>query len=233
MNRFTASESKYLLSGLLFCLMLLTALLAHDLQPSQLQLRSEPGKSFILEQEIPKEFGTWKQVASVSNVIANPEIQEILDRIYSQILTRTYVNAQGYRIMLSVAYGEDQRGELQAHRPEVCYPAQGFELTSNEQISLKTSHGSINARRLMTHQGQRFEPITYWFNVGDKPLTGRLERRVEEVRLVLTGAAPDGMLFRVSSIDPDTQRGFDQQLNFISELLSAVSVSTRRKISGL
>ena len=29
-----------------------------------------------------------------------------------------------------MAYGDDQRGGLQAHRPEVCYPAQGFKVTS-------------------------------------------------------------------------------------------------------
>jgi EpsI family protein len=39
-----------------------------------------------------------------------------------------YVNASGYRIMLSLAYGSDQRGALQAHKPEVRYPAQGFTL---------------------------------------------------------------------------------------------------------
>lgn len=48
--------------------------------------------------------------------VVNPQTQELLDKLYSQILTRTYVNAKGYRIMLSLAYGSDQRGALQAHK---------------------------------------------------------------------------------------------------------------------
>jgi len=51
-----------------------------------------------------------------------------LDKLYSQILNRVYVNATGYRIMLLLAYGSDQHGSLQADKPEVCYPAQGFAL---------------------------------------------------------------------------------------------------------
>ena len=50
--------------------------------------------------------------------------------------------------MLSMAYGDDQRGGLQAHRPEVCYPAQGFKLGKVEDGSLSTSFGNIEVRRL-------------------------------------------------------------------------------------
>ena len=58
--------------------------------------------------------------------MVNPQTQELLDKLYSEVLTRVYVNASGYRIMRSLAYGFDQRGAMQAHMPEVCYPAQGF-----------------------------------------------------------------------------------------------------------
>ena len=221
------------LASILFGLMVVFALMAQALQPGQQQRRSSSESGFVLEQDIPKHFGHWQLVPSVSSVVVNPEVQEFLDRVYSQILTRTYINDQGYRIMLSMAYGEDQRGGLQAHRPEVCYPAQGFELISNEPVTLKTVMGDVEGRRLMTRLGGRAEPLTYWFNVGSKPVTGRIERRMEEIRLVMTGGAPDGLLFRVSSIDPDMQRGFEEQQRFVSELLSALPAATRRKISGL
>lgn len=228
-----ASSPSVFLASALFGLMVVFALMAQVLQPAQQQRRSSSASGFVLEQVVPKNFGRWQLVPSVSNVVANPEVQEFLDRFYSQILSRTYINDQGYRIMLSIAYGEDQRGGLQAHRPEVCYPAQGFELISNEPVTLKTVMGDIEGRRLMTRLGGRAEPLTYWFNVGSKPVTGRIERRMEEIRLVMTGGAPDGLLFRVSSIDPDPQRGFEEQQRFVSELLTALPAATRRKISGL
>jgi EpsI family protein len=222
-----------LLALLLFALMAGASLLAHWLQPSELQRRAQPGTGFVLEEAIPKAFGSWRLVPTTVNVVTNPEVQEILDRVYSQILSRTYVNNAGYRIMLSMAYGEDQRGGLQAHRPEVCYPAQGFALLSNEAAQVTTVLGPIAARRLVTRLGTRNEPITYWFNVGDRPIAGRLERRMEEIRLVMTGAVPDGLLFRVSSVDADAQRAFDEQQRFVSDLLAALPAPARKKIGGL
>jgi EpsI family protein len=163
----------------------------------------------------------------------NPQTQELLDKLYSEILTRTYVNSAGYRVMLSLAYGSDQRGALQAHKPEVCYPAQGFTVHKNEAAVLKTVHGEIPARRLYTTLGQRHEPVTYWFTVGDKASPTQLEKRLVEMRFALTGRIPDGMLFRVSSIDQDQARAFERQDQFVKELLQSVSSGARMRLSGL
>src|SRR6187455_2857340 len=91
-----------------------------------------------LEKMIPQQFGDWREEPQRYVQVVNPQTQELLDKLYSQILTRTYVNSSGYRVMLSLAYGTDQRGSLQAHKPEVCYPAQGFQLHSNAEDELAT-----------------------------------------------------------------------------------------------
>jgi EpsI family protein len=135
--------------------------------------------------------------------------------------------------MLSLAYGDDQRGALQAHKPEVCYPAQGFTLHKNELGQLSTPYGNIEVRRLSTTLGQRSEPVTYWFTVGDKAIQSALEKRLVEIRLGLTGQIPDGLLFRVSSIDNDTRRGFEMQQRFAADLLANVPPPTRKRLSGL
>jgi hypothetical protein len=99
-----------------------------------------------LETMIPKQFGDWRDEPQRTSQIINPQTQELLDKIYSQILTRTYINSQGYRIMMSLAYGSDQRGSLQAHRPEVCYPAQGFKVHNTQALPLSTPVGDIPGR---------------------------------------------------------------------------------------
>ena len=63
----------------------------------------------------------------------DPGQKALLDRLYEQQLSRTYENAQGYRIMLSIAYGGNQRDELELHKPEVCYVAQGFVLQDKQK----------------------------------------------------------------------------------------------------
>ena len=78
------------------------------------------------------------------------------------MLTRTYVNRNGDRIMLSMAYGGDQLGGREAHRPEICYPAQGFKVENLSDETLATSLGDISVRRFTASMGARHEPVTYW-----------------------------------------------------------------------
>jgi EpsI family protein len=195
----------------------------------------QKNSEFTLEEIVPKKFGEWTLLQSQNNTVVNPQTQEVLDKLYSQVLTRTYVNSEGYVIMLSLAYGGDQRGGLQTHRPEVCYPAQGFKLLSQQPAEVRTSFGSISGKRLDTQLGQRHEPLTYWLTVGGKPISSGLERRVMEVRLALTGQVPDGLLFRVSSIEPnvDPSGAWKVQQGFVESLMSAVPAKDRRRLSGL
>jgi hypothetical protein len=53
------------------------------------------------------------------------------------------------------------------------------------------------------------------------------------MRFALTGRIPDGMLFRVSSIDLDQKRAYQLQEQFVGELLQAVSREGRKRLSGL
>jgi Protein of unknown function (DUF3485) len=202
----------------LLALMFLAAAVGHSFRPEAAQQKAASDTRFVLERDVPQQFGDWRVVNNAPTVVTNPEIQQAIDRLYSQVLTRSYRNAAGYTIMLSIAYGEDQRGGLQAHRPEVCYPAQGFELLSNEVADITTPLGVVDGRRLLTR---------------GKPVTGRLQRRLEEVRLVMTGQSPDGLLFRVSSIDQESERALREQEQFISQLLASLQPDARKKIAGL
>lgn len=194
---------------------------------------SDERPAISLETMIPREFGDWREAPQGFVQVINPQTQEMLDRIYSEIVTRTYVDAGGYRVMLSLAYGSDQRGALQAHKPEVCYPAQGFTLTKNEAGVLATPFGEIPVRRLFTVLGARHEPVTYWITVGDKAVQGRMHKRIVELSFGLTGRVPDGMLFRISSIDPDPTRAYRLQEQFVNQLLQFVTPAGRKRLSGL
>jgi hypothetical protein len=49
----------------------------------------------------------------------------------------------------------------------------------------------------------------------------------------MTGEVPDGVLFRVSSIDSDDARAFARQQQFVSDLIGSVTPAFRKRISGL
>lgn len=194
---------------------------------------ADKGNTIQLETMVPKVFGEWKELPEQEAQVVNPQTKELLDKLYSQIVTRTYIDPRGYRIMLSLAYGDDQRGGLQAHRPEVCYPAQGFKLGKVEDGALATPFGNIEVRRLSTSLGPRNEPVTYWLTVGDQVIKSKFDKRIAEIRLGLTGQIPDGLLFRISSIDNDTERGFAMQQKFTADMMAAVPAAARKQLSGL
>lgn len=211
--------------------MLAAAGLAVAVKPSERMADSRP--KIDLEAAIPKSFGDWKIDTSIVPIAPTPDVQALLDKIYSQILARTYVDSKGQRVMLSIAYGGDQSRDTQVHKPEVCYPAQGFKLQSVTAAILDTEFGGIPATRLFTTMGQRKEPVTYWFTVGDSAIKSGIEKRIVEFRYGLTGQIPDGMLFRVSSIDGDQPRAFGIQDQFVTQLLNAVPPGDRLRLSGL
>ncbi|MEY4345951.1 MAG: exosortase-associated EpsI family protein [Pseudomonadota bacterium] len=188
----------------------------------------------VLEQLVPSAFGDWKELAFTTTQIIDPQQQQSLEKVYSQTLSRTYTNPQGYRIMLSLVYGKTQRGDLQLHHPEICYPAQGFEVISNHTAQLSTAYGPIPVRRLETKlSAERIEPVTYWAMVGDQIVLGSMQRKAVELRYGLRGYTVDGLLFRISSIDAGTDRAFSQQTLFVSQLLSALSPGNRRILAGV
>jgi EpsI family protein len=199
---------------------------------ARIEVKRPPVPAIDLAQAVPTTFGNWREVPQRAAVV-NPQTQQILDKLYSQTLSRTYVNSAGQAVMLSLAYGDDQRGGLQAHRPEVCYPAQGFKLHEAVDRMVPTRHGEIPARRLVTSMGSRNEPITYWFNMGDRTVKNAVQKRWVEFRLLLTGQVPDGVLFRVSSIDGDNARAFAVHEQFVTDLMDAVAAPNRMRLAGL
>lgn len=186
-----------------------------------------------LETLVPTQFGDWKLDETVVTLLVTPELQKVLDETYSQTLTRTYVNGAGKRIMLSVAYGGAHGEGMQTHRPEVCYPAQGFQVVKNTRPDvLNTDFGELPIRRLVAAQGPRNEPITYWVVVGDQQTQFGLGMKLAQMRYTLTGVIPDGMLVRVSSIDRDETGAYEVQTDFIRAMLGAMRDSERERLTG-
>jgi EpsI family protein len=187
---------------------------------------------FKLDDLVPRHFAGWRNLVLPATVV-DPFTQSLLDKLYSQTLSRVYADASGYQIMLAISYGADQRGSLEAHKPEVCYPAQGFSVKGLVDQDLQTQFGNLPVRRLETQKGNRQEPVTYWFTIGELQVKTRWDKRLSEIRLALTGRLPDGLLFRVSSIDTQTQRSWKKQDQFIQDMLGELTPKARRRLAGL
>jgi EpsI family protein len=221
------ARRNFLLSGL----MLGSAATALALKPKAISI--DPANRVDYEAVIPKAFGTWSLLPANVGGVINPQAQEALDRLYSQIVSRVYRDSEtGRTVMLSVAYGEEQNKQSQVHLPEVCYPAQGFQMRHSRNDQLVAQGTEIPIKRLEASLGNRNEPITYWIRIGDQLVRGGLEQKLTTIREGFAGRVADGILFRVSSIDQDAQQAYKLQDRFIEQLLLATDPSMRHMLIG-
>jgi EpsI family protein len=221
----------WLRNFILMALMLAASGLAIALRPTH--KIADQGPKVDLETIIPHAFADWREEKQSSAQIVDPRQKELIDKIYSQTLSRTYVNDKGYRIMLSIAYGSDQTDSMQVHKPEICYPAQGFVLVNKEAGSLRLGNGSIPVTRLVTTLGPRSEPVMYWTTIGDRAVIPGIQKKIIEMSYGLTGKIPDGMLIRVSSIDPDTKNAYEIQNQFSAQMVQALAPEYWLRLTGI
>ena len=186
-----------------------------------------------LEAVFPDHFGAW-QVAPVAGALVRPSDEAgRFYCIYDELLERIYLNSTGERVMLSVAYGTDQSVGLQVHRPEVCYPGNGFSVTRLERLDLPLAGRALRGTRMLAARPGRSEPITYWTVLGDVVENDNRAFRWRQIKSGLQGQILDGMLVRISSFDANPERGWAQQLAFAGELVAAVPDALRVRVIGV
>lgn len=200
--------------------------LAVLLRPHELMARSSIAPS--LETVIPRQFGSWTLVPEISPVKPVEDGYVPPDpnskKVYSQEVSRGYTDGRGNIVMLLVAYGPVQNYRLKAHRPEICYTANGFRVSSKTEASISYRDGvaPITAVRLITQRESRFEPVSYWMRVGNEISNSTVGNQLSRLKYGLRGVIPDGALFRVSTIGLASEASFKLQDQFVRDLLAAI-----------
>ena len=211
-------------------LMLLAVAATIAIAPQKMLADSEP--KIVLESSVPTAFGDWKVDPDTVAMVPSSVQQEKIKAIYSQTLSRTYINSQGQRIMLSIAYGSNQTQQMRAHRQEVCYAAQGFQIHALHNDNVVLDGVSVPVTRMVAVNGPRTEPVTYWFTMGSSVVRSYLDRQLVQLKYALSDFIPDGYLFRVSAIETDAQASFALQSEFVSELMKNLAPQVRTKLIG-
>ncbi len=213
-----------------FLFMILTSMIAFTFEPTE--LLANKSEVMNLEKNIPYVFGTWYAVDDEQAQIIEPERAAVINYLYSQTLSRTFVNKKtGMRVMLSLAYGKVQSDGKEVHKPEVCYPAQGFTIDQLSKVTLDVGHEPqhIRATQLIAKLGSRIEPVVYWTTLGTYSYNSRMQKKQLELNYALQNLIPDGLLFRVSMIDQNTIEANSILYQFINDLYSSISEQTFKK----
>jgi EpsI family protein len=186
-----------------------------------------------LEQLIPETIAGWRRIDASFTKIVDPVLDGAVSSIYAATLNRVYRRDDGKQIMLSIAFSPSQNAVSQVHRPEVCYAAQGFEVRGLTKTHIALSHGGrLPTMRMVAVGPQRNEPVTYWLRIGESVVRGNVEQGLARVRYGLKGQVPDGLVFRVSSVDLDNAHAFGLHEDFVGALLESLPRSTRQTLIG-
>lgn len=184
------------------------------------------------EKLIPKSIGSWEFETSSGVVLPPPDA--LSDRLYDNLVTRVYSASEDPAIMFLTAYSNTQDGVLQVHRPEICYPAGGYELTLTRPIAIENGLGGSIPANVFTATGRdRTEHVLYWTRVGNEfPLTWA-QQRLAVVKANLKGVIPDGVLVRASMIAPTVDDAMPHLTKFAAELNRTMNKQGRALLSGI
>lgn len=182
---------------------------------------------------IEPQLADWQLDRDNQVLVTNAVLDEKLQSAYSDLLNETYRNADNRKVMLSVAYSDNQRNGLAVHSPEACYPAQGFEILERSQFPVTLDDGSqLNVRYMKTKRGSRIEPLLYWTTAGDYLYHNNLERKQLSIQYALENIIPDGLIFRVSMIEADEEIALGYLNDFIQEFYDSLSEEERSRFFG-
>lgn len=180
---------------------------------------------------VPAAFGKWRSVDISDPLALNADTYT--GQLYNQQIARVYTDDAGRQVMMMLAYGSKQTDQLQLHRPEVCYPAFGYKLTSNEAVRLPIDKGAtIPSRRLLAEGNDRNESVLYWTRIGEYLPVDAAQQREQRFQVALQGIIPDGILSRFSGIPTNRADAWDDCERFVPELLRASGPVARRVLIG-
>jgi len=208
--------------------MVATSLIASLLAPSR---RSRSHEQIDLEKLFPAAFGSWRTSGGMDAFVRPAD--RPTSRIYDQVLERTYVRADGAVVMLSVAFGGNQSDGLELHRPEVCYQYGGFHVVRGAlPDDIRTAQGMVAVNRLVAEAPGRPEAITYWVTLAGETVRDANTFRLLSLYYSARRLIVDGMLARISTIDPVPARAYRVHDAFVSNLMNALPETDRSVVFG-
>lgn len=193
-----------------------------------------------IEQLVPTQVGEWQQIETGAKLVSVENPNEVnFDQPYDAQVMRAYANPNGDVIMLALAYGQNQRQDIKIHRPEVCYPATGWQVLHMEphQFPLKNSTGEmVSGKRMLTlnPRANRRETVSYWIRIGDTFSSSGWTQRWHILKQGLQGERTDGILVRFSQVIPagaSEEAAYQLQDKFATAMYEAMPPAGRRLLT--
>jgi len=184
------------------------------------------------EQTIPRVINGWVEVQqSTPQVSMVSDEKSLINQLYDDTLMRTYADVDGHQVMVALAYAKEQRQDVKIHQPDICYPAQGYQLQKTQTVTFDTlkSTAPVIGKRQLYYGQNHLEAVSYWIRVGDRTMTSGVQMRLKIIEDgLLKRRLDDGILVRVSTVIPDeskSKEAYELHEKFLSEFTRVVEVN--------
>ena len=184
-----------------------------------------------LSDAIPKIIGDYSFATSSGLIL--PPADELSERLYDQVLTRVYLAPGRLPIMALFAYGSVQNLSLELHRPDECYPQQGFTISDPTPLAIDVGEHRIPAAILTARRlGGYVEQVAFWSRIGTRFPATRSAQSWLVAQENFAGRMPDGLLVRLSVPTGDRAQGILAVRSFIEALARTLTPLGRKILFG-
>jgi EpsI family protein len=163
---------------------------------------------------LPEQIGVWRG----EDVPLRPEEQAILRADFN--LQRAYTHAFADPIWLYVGYYGTDRGGRTEHTPEVCYPANGWQILQKRALTVDP-HRGLRANEYVAEFEGETELVLFWYRSRSRTgMLGWIGQALDRVTGRLFEGRADGALVRISTrfIGGDEIFARTRLIEFASEL---------------
>ncbi len=182
---------------------------------------------------IPTAFPDWTST-DTTDLVSAVEPGSLATRLYGETIGRIYrQTSTGALLMAMLAHGDTQSDDLQLHRPEICYPAFGYTITSSRPVWTPVGKSVTVPSRVLVAQGaEHQEVLLYWTRLGEFLPQDRRAQQIDRLRTAMTGEIGDGVLVRFSAVARDADAAVGVMQGFAAALVQAVAPNARSALIG-
>ncbi len=154
----------------------------------------------------PAPLAGGQELAGLPDSIAGwRAIDVAMDQAVSEMLRadanvqRAYFHPQGYSVFVYVGYYGTERGGVPEHTPDICYPAQGWAILSEERLRVGGDDG-LWVRELVVAKDEERRLVHYWYRTKETSgITSTLALQLNQFWGRLSANRGDGALVRIST----------------------------------
>jgi EpsI family protein len=129
---------------------------------------------------------------------------------------RQYESEQAGSMTLYVAYFDARYGGT-AHNPDVCYPAQGWEIMNRSRAAVQTEETIIQVTRMLVQKGLSKQLVLFYFQTGDRTVPELSHYRLMAIIQGILFNKIGGAIVLISApIDGTIEETYAEETEFLS-----------------